>query len=108
MKTTGRPSGLGRGGYRQISSDLGCRLQGEVIIMKQRTIPQMHACLAVASLLGGCASIGGRMQGPLVIASQGSFFVGGRDVYSETLSTLPAFPPNGTITVDQMYVHYQI
>jgi len=45
---------------------------------------------------------------PLVIEQQGSFFVGGRNVKSETLSTLPAYAPVGTITVDQMYVHYQI
>jgi len=45
---------------------------------------------------------------PLVIQEQGSFFVGGRNVKSETLSTLPAYAPSGTITVEQMYVHYQI
>jgi pimeloyl-ACP methyl ester carboxylesterase len=44
----------------------------------------------------------------LVLQSQGSFFVGGRDVKSDTLSTLPAYAPSGTITVDQMYVHYEI
>lgn len=44
---------------------------------------------------------------PLVIAKQGSFFIGGRDVYSHTLSTNPLFPPTGTITVDQVYVRYQ-
>jgi hypothetical protein len=46
--------------------------------------------------------------GPLTIARQGSFFVGGRDVKSDTLSTLPAYAASGTITVDQMYVHYQV
>ena len=46
--------------------------------------------------------------GPLSIASQGSFFVGGRDVKSDTLSTLPAYAASGTITVDQMYVQYQV
>ena len=46
--------------------------------------------------------------GPLSIESQGSFFVGGRDIASEDLSTLPAYAPAGTITVDQMYVQYQI
>jgi hypothetical protein len=46
--------------------------------------------------------------GPLTIARQGSFFVGGRDVKSDTLSTLPAYAPSGTITVDQIYVRYQI
>src|SRR5262245_3213127 len=45
---------------------------------------------------------------PLIIEKQGSFFVGGRDLHSETLSTQPNFPPVGTITVDQMYVHYQV
>ena len=46
--------------------------------------------------------------GPLTLAGQGSFFVGGRDVSSDTLSTLPAYAPSGTITVDQVYVRYQI
>jgi hypothetical protein len=46
--------------------------------------------------------------GPLTLQSQGSFFVGGRDVTSDTLSTLPAYAPSGTITVDQMYVHYEV
>ena len=46
--------------------------------------------------------------GPLTIARQGSFFVGGREVKSETLSTLPAYAASGTITVDQMYVRYQV
>ena len=45
---------------------------------------------------------------PLTIESQGSFFIGGHDVKSDTLSTLPAYAPSGTITVGQMYVHYQI
>ena len=45
---------------------------------------------------------------PLIVEKQGSFFVGGRDVYSKTLSTLPAYAPAGTVTVDQMYVRYQI
>ena len=46
--------------------------------------------------------------GPLTIARQGSFFVGGREVKSDTLSTLPAYASSGTITVDQMYVRYQV
>jgi hypothetical protein len=46
--------------------------------------------------------------GPLTIAKQGSFFVGGRDVQSDTLSTVPAYASSGTIAVDQMYVRYQI
>ncbi len=45
---------------------------------------------------------------PLAVAKQGSFFVGGREVHSDTLSTVSAYAPTGTITVDQMYVRYQI
>ena len=45
---------------------------------------------------------------PLSIEKQGSFFIGGHDVKSDTLSTLPAYAPSGTITVGQMYVRYQI
>ncbi len=45
---------------------------------------------------------------PLTIARQGSFFVGGREVKSDALSTIPQFSPQGTVFVDQMYVHYQI
>jgi hypothetical protein len=48
------------------------------------------------------------MTGPLVVAKQGSFFVGGREVASETLSLLPAYAASGTVTVDQMYVRYQV
>ncbi len=46
--------------------------------------------------------------GPFTIARQGSFFIGGREVRSDTLSTLPAYAASGTVTVDQMYVHYQV
>ncbi|WP_407529505.1 esterase [Methylobacterium oryzisoli] len=46
--------------------------------------------------------------GPLTIARQGSFFIGGREVKSDTLSNLPNFDAAGTITVDQMYVRYQV
>jgi pimeloyl-ACP methyl ester carboxylesterase len=46
--------------------------------------------------------------GPLSIERQGSFFLGGRDMRADTLSTLPAYAQSGTITVDQVYVRYQI
>lgn len=48
------------------------------------------------------------LTAPLSIARQGSFFVGGRDIESRSLSTLPAYAPEGTITVDQMYARYQV
>ena len=48
--------------------------------------------------------------GPLVLADQGSFFVGGRTVNTEGLATTPPvdFLKAGEITVDQMYVQYMI
>lgn len=68
--------------------------------------------LVTALGLVGCAAPGGNNassdSGPLTIASQGSFFVGGRNVRSDNLSLLPAYAPAGTIAVDQMYVHYQV
>ena len=47
-------------------------------------------------------------KGPLVIDKQGSFFVGGRVVTSDTLSLTADRPSSGDITVDQIYVHYQV
>lgn len=46
---------------------------------------------------------------PLKIRSQGSFFVGGHDEKSDYLAAPGGFlNPSGTITVDQMYVQYQV
>lgn len=56
--------------------------------------------------LAGCAALPAGDGGPLTLARQGSFFVGGRDVQSANLSLLPAYLPAGTITVEQMYVRY--
>ena len=67
------------------------------------------ALMAVASALPAAAQDAARpAPGPLTIEKQGSFFVGGRDVRSDTLSTLPAYASSGTITVDQVYVRYQV
>lgn len=68
-----------------------------------------RALLAALSLilLAGCAAQNS-INGPLVLESQGSFFIGGRNIKSDTLSTLPAYAASGTITVEQMYVHYQV
>jgi hypothetical protein len=70
-------------------------------------------CLCAAAVaIGGCATgptdSADALTGPLSIAQQGSFFVGGRDVHSDTLSTVPNYANSGTVTVDQMYVHYQV
>ena len=64
------------------------------------------AALVVATSMVGCASTRNE-TGPLSIAKQGSFFVGGENIKSESLSNLPAYAPSGTIAVNQMYVHYQ-
>jgi hypothetical protein len=54
------------------------------------------------------------LTGPLIIEKQGSFFVGGREQTSSSLGPLnfSAMPGSlsmpGTITVDQIYVRYQI
>jgi pimeloyl-ACP methyl ester carboxylesterase len=67
-----------------------------------------RALVILPLALTGHARAADAPSGPLTVAAQGSFFVGGRDVSSETLSTLPAYAPAGTITVDQVYVRYQI
>jgi hypothetical protein len=64
---------------------------------------ELCAGVLLAALIAGPA-----LAEPLTIESQGSFFIGGHDVKSDTLSTLPAYAPSGTITIDQMYVHYEI
>jgi hypothetical protein len=59
------------------------------------------------AVFGGCACAAERAVKPLVIESQGSFFVGGE------LEELPQSGPDpisrgGEVTVNQMYVQYQI
>jgi hypothetical protein len=73
---------------------------GETMIAKVRLI--------LLALLASTPAIIDVWAEPLTIESQGSFFIGGHDIKSDTLSTLPAYAPSGTITVGQMYVHYQI
>ena len=68
----------------------------------------LRAIVAV-SLLVVSVPLGAQEQRPpLMLAEQGSFFVGGRTIHSNTLSTVPDRPPVGDTTVDQMYVRYQI
>ncbi len=72
-------------------------------------LPKGGVVLAMSTLLASAATAQQTpTTGPMSIEKQGSFFVGGRDVKSDTLSTVPAYAPSGTITVDQMYVHYQV
>src|SRR5262249_42479473 len=69
---------------------------------------KISLALVVACVFATAVAEGQDANAPLMIAKQGSFFVGGHDVHSETLSTQPAFAPTGTITVEQMYVRYQV
>lgn len=62
--------------------------------------------IGLSILLASCAAQQG--VAPLMIEKQGSFFVGGRNLQSDTLSTLPAYAASGTIAVEQMYVRYQV
>jgi hypothetical protein len=66
--------------------------------------------LAFSSLLDTAAHAGPHQQkaGPLIIEKQGSFFIGGRDIHSSHLGEIPPFSQEGTVTVDQVYVQYQI
>lgn len=47
-------------------------------------------------------------KAPLVLKEQGSFYVGGRIVTSEAISGSGAAPVPGDISVDHVYVQYQI
>ncbi|TXM70406.1 esterase [Methylobacterium sp. WL120] len=78
--------------------------------MSEETSKPLRRQLAAVALAGGLMTGAAAAEplGPLTIARQGSFFVGGRSVASDTLSTLPAYAPSGTIAVDQVYVRYQI
>lgn len=69
-------------------------------------MPTTRRTRSVASVLAFAATLAAAP--PLAIQEQGSFFVGGHDIHSETLTDFPGSPPSGTITVDQMYVRYQI
>jgi hypothetical protein len=112
-------SRLGLGCSNQIGNDINSRLKvGPVPAHTKALTPRLwegtlHARRAACRqpLLHcrlRCRSNPRPDSGPLTIARQGSFFVGGREVKSDTLSTLPAYAASGTITVDQMYVRYQV
>jgi pimeloyl-ACP methyl ester carboxylesterase len=79
----------------------------------------MTQWLAALAMLVSCAmvqSVGWAAEpvdtkGPMSIAEQGSFFVGGTDQHVTGLSGLdtgPAVTREGTITTGQMYVQYQV
>src|SRR5262245_6238862 len=64
--------------------------------------------LAAACLIGMAgAAAAGTLGGPLELADEGSFFVGGQMARSTNPSNAPGVMP-GQIMVNQMYVQYRI
>ncbi|MBT2323721.1 lysophospholipase [Variovorax paradoxus] len=67
---------------------------------------------AACALVLGCGGIeaaAASIGGPLNLADEGMFFVGGKPVASKFPGVSPAGPVQpGTVTVNQMYVHYRI
>ncbi len=54
-------------------------------------------------------AFGASLGGPLRLADEGIFFVGGRSIESKFPGVSPAGPvPPGSVVVDQTYVHYRI
>ena len=69
-----------------------------------RKVPLWAALCCIAPLAAA-----GSLGGPLRLADEGSFFVGGRSVETRFAGVSPAGPvPPGRISVDQMYVQYRI
>ncbi|BEP65147.1 esterase (plasmid) [Variovorax sp. V213] len=68
---------------------------------------------AACALVVGYGAIGAAaaasIGGPLNLADEGMFFVNGKPATSKHPGVSPAGPvPPGTVTVDQMYVHYRV
>jgi hypothetical protein len=77
-----------------------------------RTRPRLYILLGTLTTLL-LAAAGAAMADSLLLKEQGSFFVGGRTVYTDALTGsttgfLGTGINTGNITVDQMYVQYQI
>jgi pimeloyl-ACP methyl ester carboxylesterase len=90
--------------------------QSEEIRLKNtrrfRTRPRLYILLGTLTTLL-LAAAGAAMADSLLLKEQGSFFVGGRTVYTDALTGsttgfLGTGINTGNITVDQMYVQYQI
>jgi pimeloyl-ACP methyl ester carboxylesterase len=79
-----------------------------VTVAARRLSGVLASLIALALFAPANAQQRSAPPGPASIAEQGSFFVGGREVHSDTLSATSTRQPSGTVTVDQVYVHYQI
>ena len=84
----------------------------EELVIKSKW--RFAACSAVFTLAAQAAVAQSPSTGPLVLKDSGSFFVGGQLELSPAISTNPNGPagfgyPNADyITVDQMYVQFQV
>ena len=74
---------------------------------KRFRLVQITTVLMIAAAMA-LSAVAQQKSGPLKLEKEGSFFVGGRDVQSDALSLDPRYVASGTITVDQVYVHYQV
>ncbi|CAN7768750.1 esterase [Rhizobium leguminosarum] len=81
---------------------------GSSLRIGQRAIFLACIVFALMHVFASAHEVTDQAVPPLVIERQGSFFVGGRDVRSDKLSPFPDDIRPDTITVDQIYVHYQI
>lgn len=68
------------------------------------------AIAALATTIIPAAAQKSSLGGPLTLADEGAFFVGGKAIKSNFpgASSVTGTPPPGSITVNQMYVHYRI
>jgi hypothetical protein len=83
-----------------------------IVTRRFSSIVRGHVALGLTLAFVLCAA-GVALADSLLIKEQGSFFVGGRTIYTDTLTGMvDGFPGtninSGHITVDQMYVQYQI
>src|SRR5262245_9873007 len=64
--------------------------------------------IALCVLVGTLLFAADDLKKPLVIGSQGSFYIGGETKSSSTLNSATPATAEGDITVNQMYVQYQL
>lgn len=76
----------------------------------KKSLIRVALFIFLIGVLGGAqTAAAGSLGGPLHLADEGSFFVGGRETTSTHPGVSPAGPvAPGTVVVDQMYVHYRI
>ena len=74
---------------------------------RRRILSPALAALFVSCVAANVAQAGS-LGGPLVLSDEGSFFIGGESILSETADVRGNAPVKGTIQRRQMYVQYRI